>query len=332
MLTLGVDIGGTSVKLAVVDQRGRVVDRGIVPTPAVVTPRQMAALIVQAAKPLRGAGRIRGVGVGVPGLVDVERGVVHTLVNIRGWRHVPLRRVMQAAFGIPVAVDNDVNLLALAEARFGAGRGARSLVCLALGTGVGGAIVLDGQLYRGVTSSAGEVGHMPIERSGPRCGCGGWGCLEAYIGNRRIVARARRLMRHRAGHLSEALTPESLSRAAARGDRLARSLWEAVALDLAVAVAGVVNILNPDRIVIGGGVAQAGRWLFEPLRRAVRERAMAVPARAARIVPAALGTDAGAIGAATLVREYMEGTRRGHVENRPRSTVHSPQSESVSAI
>lgn len=309
MLTLGVDIGGTSVKTGLVDARGRIVAHRTVPTPSRVTPRQMVALVAQIVAPWRrrSGWRVGGVGVGVPGLVDVERGLVHTLVNIRGWRRVPLRRLMQVALRMPAVVDNDVNLMALAEARHGAGRGAQALVCVAMGTGVGGGLVLEGRLFRGATSSAGEIGHVPIRPDGPRCRCGGRGCLEAYVGNRRIVARAGALMRQRraASRRGMAPAPEALSRAADRGDRLAQAVWRAVAQDLGVALVGVVNFLNPDRIVIGGGVAQAGRWLWKPLRRLVRERAMAVPARAVRIVPAALGPSAGVVGAATLVREEM---------------------------
>jgi len=241
--------------------------------------------------------RLAGIGIGVPGLVDAQRGIVHLLTNVRGWREVPLVSRLRARLQRPVFLDNDVNLVALGEWRFGAGRGATSLVCLTLGTGVGGGLIVHGALYRGVAGAAGELGHMVLDPNGPRCACGSRGCLEAHVGSAAIVRLARQAgVAHRGR-----LTPEGLADLARRGDRTARAVWHQVGRLLGCGLASVVNLLNPDRIVIGGGVANA--WpLFAPtLQRTIRAEAMQIPARTVRVVRAQLGDQAGVIGAAVLV-------------------------------
>jgi glucokinase len=253
---------------------------------------------------------VAAVAIGVPGLVDSDRGVVHELVNIAGFRNIPLKKRVERKTGLTVFVEKDVNLMALGELHYGAGRGARNMVCVTLGTGVGGGIVIDGKLYRGSSLSAGEMGHVPLNERGPRCNCGGIGCLESYIGNKPIARSAiRRIKRGERTIISRLVggdlakvTPEVLSRAAAMGDELAVSIWEQVAARLGSVLAGAVNLLNPDVIVIGGGVSKAGRFLFTPLRRAIRERALSVPGRMAKVVRAKLGQDAGLVGGAILVK------------------------------
>jgi glucokinase len=212
-------------------------------------------------------------------------------------------------------VDNDVNCFALAEWSFGAGRGSRHLVGLALGTGVGGGLVLDGAPYRGATGAAGELGHMVIDPRGPRCGCGRHGCLEAFVGTAAIVALGRRALAKSAGLRRRVrandgrLVPRILGQAGRAGDPHARAVWAEIGHRLGLGVANLVNIFNPDRIVIGGGIAN--NWsLFSPsMRRTVRREAMRVPARAARIVRAQLGDYAGVVGTAVLVWSASSGDR-----------------------
>ena len=251
---------------------------------------------------------------GVPGLVDSIHGLVHNLTNIRGWRKVALKEYLEKNTKLTAYIDNDVNLMALGELMCGAGQGGvKNLVCLTLGTGVGGGIIIEGKIYRGSTLSAGELGHIPVNADGPRCHCGGYGCLERYVGNAYIVEKAikaiesgrRSLIKKLSEGNLEAITPRTIFQAARRGDKLAKEIWEETGRYIGVALSGVINLLNPEMIVVGGGVAQAGKLLFEPIRRTVKERAMSLPAGKVKIVPAKLGEDAGLIGAGMLVKTAL---------------------------
>ena len=231
-----------------------------------------------------------------------------------GWRDVPLRRWLERRLRCRCVVDNDANLYALGEWRFGSGRGARLLVCVTLGTGVGSGLVFDGRLHHGSSGSAGEIGHMVIDPSGPRCGCGKHGCLEAHVGTAAILAMGARAMRHGAEPLRTCareaggrLTPALISQAARQGDAAAKRLWSEVGRSLGMGLANVVNLLNPDRVVIGGGVANAWPYFAPTLLRTVRQEAMDVPARAVRIARARLGEHAGIVGAAVLVWDETGG-------------------------
>ncbi|MBN1913359.1 MAG: ROK family protein, partial [Candidatus Omnitrophica bacterium] len=192
----------------------------------------------------------------------------------------------------------DAKLMCLAEHKLGRAKGALNALCLTLGTGVGGGIIAEGELYRGSDNAAGEVGHMPINSGGRRCNCGGRGCLEAYVGNRRIESEARKVFKR-------PVSLEELSHLANVRDRRALGVWRKAGKDLGVALCGVVNLLNPERIVIGGGVAQAGKVLFDKIKETVSQQAMGVQARRVRIVKSKLGKDAGLIGAAVMVREGL---------------------------
>jgi len=193
-------------------------------------------------------------------------------------------------------MDNDANLMCLAESRLGAARGLRHAVCLTLGTGVGGGIIADGKLYRGADNATGEVGHLPINEDGPRCNCAGKACLETYIGNNRILAQAKKMF-------GRSIPLEEVSRLAAGGNKKAIALWSGVGEHLGVALTGVVNLLNPEAIVIGGGVANAGKVLFDKVKEVIRKRAMTVQARQVKVYKAKLGSAAGLIGAAVMVKE-----------------------------
>jgi glucokinase len=249
---------------------------------------------------------MRALGLDSAGIVDGARNLVLDAPNLRSWERFPLAERLGAVYELPAFLENDVNAMAWGEWHCGAGRGARHMLCLTLGTGVGGGLVLDGQLYRGATGAAGEFGHMVVERDGPRCGCGSFGCLEAYLGARYITARAAVYLERDArpsplrAMPAEARTPRVLSEAASAGDAIARAVLEETGVWLGVGLASAINLLNPERIVVGGGVARAGDLILDPARRTMRERAMSVPAEAAEVVPAALGNDAAVVGAALL--------------------------------
>jgi glucokinase len=311
---IGIDFGGTNIKCGLVDRRGRVAASVSLPTRAFARPRAFIEGTARTVERLaRSAGvrttQLRGVGVGAPGLVDRYRGVVHSLVNVPGWRDVPLARRLRARLRVPVLVDNDVNLVALGEWRWGAGRGAQSLVCLTLGTGVGGGLVIGGRLYRGARGAAGEIGHMAIDAQGPRCGCGRRGCLEALVGTAAILrlgrgamarsSRLRALVRASHGRLM----PRLIGRAARSGDPAARQVWVEIGRRLGVGLANLANLLNPECIVIGGGVSNNWTSFAPTMRKTLRAEAMDVPGRTVRVVRTALGDRAGIIGAAVLVWE-----------------------------
>ena len=307
------DFGGTNVKVGLVDPRGRIAATQALSSRVLSRPPRFVEGVARAVETLsRAAGvrpsQLRGVGVGAPGPVDVERGLVHFLVNVPGWREVPLSRALERRLHCRCVIDNDVNVFALGEWRFGAGRGAHNLVCLTLGTGVGGGLMFNGLLYRGSGGAAGELGHMVINPRGNRCGCGARGCLEAEVGTAAILRMGRRAIREGAEPLTTLaraahghLTPELISEAARRGDARARRIWVEVGRWLGVGLANVANLLNPDRIVIGGGVANAWGHFAPTMRRTVRQQALAVSARAAHIVQARFGNHAGIVGAAVLV-------------------------------
>lgn len=312
---VAVDLGGTNIKIAVVRDEKKILKKITLATKIY---RDKNALIdglsEMCVKLISESGLrksdILGIGLGAPGLIDSKKGVIHYLVNIKGFREVPVKRLIEKKTGVPVFLDNDVNVMTLGELYYGAGRGAGNMLCITLGTGVGGGIVIDGRLYRGSTLSAGEIGHMPLNEKGPICNCGGFGCMEKYVGNKHIAETAvRKIKGGRRTVITKLvknnlrkITPEVISMAEKRGDRLAASVWEEIGSHLGVTLAGVINLLNPERIVIGGGVADAGKILFDAIKKTVRQRAMRVPAHCAKIVKAKLGQDAGLIGAAVLVR------------------------------
>ncbi|NLB65007.1 MAG: ROK family protein [Lentisphaerae bacterium] len=309
---MGVDFGATGVKLARVGADGGIAARGGFATADVVgvegwldaVEREAGRLLAEAPS---GAG-CAGIGVGVPGFVDYANGFVHDLANVTGWTAVPLAESLGERLKMPVKVDNDVNVMAAGECAFGAGSAFQHAVFLTLGTGVGGGLLLNGQLYRGAFSMGGEIGHMSIDMNGVVSAMGRGG-VEQYVGNRQIVERTLRELEtgrassilERAGGRPEAVTPKVISEAAAEGDELALEIFDFVADCLATVMASVAYLLQPQAFIIGGGVAGAGAVLFEPLRRHVDERLNRHFAERLEILPAKLGNDAGVIGAASLV-------------------------------
>lgn len=320
--TVGVDFGGTTIKAGLVGASGRVTRLCALSSGGIGRPGPFVETLGKAIEALAQSvgvrpAQLRGVGVGAPGPVDVARGVVHLLVNVPGWHNVPLGARLERRLGCPCAVDNDVNLFTLGEWRFGAGHGARSLVGLTLGTGVGGGLMCDGALYRGASGAAGEVGHMVIDPRARRCGCGARGCLEAHVGTSAILHLARAALQRGAPTLRAVwkrcggrLTPAMVAQAANRGDAAARRVWRDVGHALGIGVANLVNALNPDCIVIGGGVAKAWPHFAPTMLATVRAQAMRVSVEAVRIVRAQLGDSSGILGAAVLV--WDETASKGH--------------------
>lgn len=249
--------------------------------------------------------RVLGIGAGAPGPLDTRAGVVIVAPNLR-WTNMPLRDRLAEGLGLPTALDNDANCAILGEAWVGAARGGRYVIGMTIGTGIGGGIVIDGRLYHGASDCAGEIGHMTIDLDGRHCGCGNYGCLEAYASGPAIARRAVERIEHgdasslrdMVGGDLDRITAQTVYAAAQQGDELAHEVVRDTAHYLSAGLANLLNIFNPDRVVIVGGVTQAGDRLFEPLRREVSRRAFKPAVQACEIVPGELHGLAGVYGAA----------------------------------
>ncbi len=303
-LIIGIDLGGTNLKIALLDLRYQIKDKEVLNTRKFIKKENLILAIIDSINKVidnnnLSRANILGIGLGLPGPIDYERGVVHFFPNIPGWKEVNLKSILERRLRLPVFVDNDAKVMCLAEYKLGAAKGSRNAVCITLGTGVGGGIIINGNLYRGSRNASGEIGHMPINEKGPRCNCGGRACLETYIGNNRILKEARRMFRRD-------ITLEELSYLARKQNRQAKTIWLKISGRLAVALVGAVNLLNPDCIVIGGGVAGAGEILFDNIRKIIARQAMSVQARQVKVFKAKLGNNAGLIGAAILVKEGIK--------------------------
>jgi glucokinase len=312
---LGIDIGGTNLVVGSVAADGSAVHAvASEPTHAeagssdvvdrLVTLAERA--IAQTRREVPGA-EIVGVGVGAPGPLDTKSGIVLLTPNL-GWVNLPLRRIIHDRVGLPAVLDNDANCAVLGEWWVGAARGSRHAIGLTIGTGIGGGIILDGKLYHGASDVAGEIGHTTIDTEGRRCKCGNYGCLEAYASGPNIAMRAREALE--AGAVSilpsqvggdlKRITAQTVYEAAAAGDELALEVVNDTAKFLAVGVANLLNVFNPEVVVVCGGVTLAGDHLFLPLRREVSRRAFKPAVAACRIVPGELSGTAGVYGAAKV--------------------------------
>lgn len=304
---LGADTGGTAVKWTLLDEAGGSVAGGEVPT----DPHDAAGTLARLGAAVAGTGRRPGaVGLACAGIVDPVSGRLGRSPNLPGWQESDLGAALRAAFpGLPTALANDVNAALYGEHRAGAGRGCRDLVMLALGTGVGGGVLLDGRLLIGAHCGAAELGHMVLDPGGPLCACGNRGCLEAWAGSRALLAQARALAA--AGgpfgdfvqRRGDALTTRDLADAAHGGDATARELLAEAGRRLGQAIGNLINALDPERVIVGGGVAQAGELILGPCRATAPTIVLAEGARSTPIVPAELGPAAAAVGAAWLARE-----------------------------
>jgi glucokinase len=314
---VGIDLGGTTFTVAVIERDLTVRRATERPTPAALPAARALGVIADAACELlaaahMGRGDVAAVGVAIPGSVDAARGRSRFAPNLPGWRDEPVRDVLAEALALPVALDHDVRMAALAESRVGAGRDARVFALVTVGTGVGAAIVVEGALHRGVSDAAGEVGHLPWRGDTP-CGCGRRGCVEAVGSGRAMARRARaRVGTGRRSSVvdlvdgrTDAITAREVLAAARAGDALCAAVVDEAVAALGFALVTLVNVLNPDVIAVGGGVAQAGPWLLDRLRDVVAADAWRPGREVARIVPAALGTRSGVIGAGILALEVF---------------------------
>ncbi len=308
---VGCDLGGTNLRAAVVDvENGEVLHLMSIPTLAreghdAVMDR-MADLFLDV---IKAAGMkkndIGGIGIGVPGVLDLEKGETLFLPNLPGtWPHVPLQDTITRLTGLPTALLNDVRSITNGEWRFGAGRGVDTIAVFAVGTGIGGGLVVNGQLHLGIGGTGGELGHTMIDFNGPRCGCGNNGCLEAYASGPAISAMGMKAVSQglttKIANLCEydlnRITPELIAEAAETGDEVAEEIYEKAGYYIGIAAANICASIGPRRIIIAGGVAQAGKLLLAPIRRTLKERVHIMPVEQVEVVSSKLGDNAGVIG------------------------------------
>ena len=318
---LAVDIGGTKILLALFAATGEILAKDTRPTLAAEGVNAVIARLCAASDNILQQNniepsRLGGICIACAGGIDTGRGLVVTpSPNLPGWVDIPLAEIVRKRFGIPAFVVNDASAAALGEHRYGAGRGVKNLVLLTLGTGIGGGIIADNKLYLGDVGAAGELGHMTIDADGPVCGCGNKGCLEMLASGTAVAGEALKRIRQgqkstlseMAGGKIDKITAEMVGAAARSGDTLAGEVIARAAYYLGVGLVNMVNIFNPEMIVIGGGMAGLGDLLIEPGKRLVAERAFPISSRAVRIVPAQLGNEAGVYGAAAFALEKIRG-------------------------
>ncbi len=311
---IGIDIGGTKLAAVLADKDGNILQKARKPTESEKGPQHAVQLLlgmVDEVLGLSGLSReeISGIGVSCGGPLDTKTGVVYSPPNLPGWDALPLKDMIESEFHIPTVLENDANASALAEARFGGGRGYNYVLYMTMSTGIGGGIVANGEIYHGANDSAGEVGHQILLPDGPLCGCGKHGCLEALCSGPSIARRAQEAITDQsntnilklAGGQIDHVRSEHVLQAARNGDALAVALMEETAYYMGWGIANLVNILNPQIVLLGTIAVAAGDLLLTSIRRTVAEMAMQRPSEAVKIMPAELGDSIGDLAAISLV-------------------------------
>ena len=316
---LAIDLGGTKMIAAIVSNQGQVMAKEHYLTLAGEGPQSVIDRILSAIDHLLGARKVDlsqldCISIAAAGAIDLDKGLVTLSPNLPGWHNIPLRDMVNRKYKITTFLINDASAATLGEYHFGAGRGVNNLILLTMGTGIGGGIIIDGRLYTGPSGSAGEIGHMTIDVNGPRCSCGNIGCLEMLASGTAVAREAiSRISQGEKSSLTqmvegklENITAEKVGMAAQGGDSLASEVIAKAATYLGIGMVNLVNIFNPEMIIVGGGVAQMGDLLLGPARQVVKERAFQLPAQAVRIVPAQLGDNAGVLGAAVFAHQQKQ--------------------------
>ncbi|OIK13721.1 ROK family glucokinase [Bacillus sp. MUM 13] len=317
---MGIDLGGTTIKLAFISVYGEIVHKWEIPTDISENGKHITIDIAKAIDDKlselgESKSKIVGIGMGAPGPVNYVTGSIYEAVNL-GWTDYPLKDLLEVETSLPAVIDNDANLAAVGEMWKGAGKGAKDIVCVTLGTGVGGGVIANGMLIHGISGAAGEIGHITVvPDGGAPCNCGKTGCLETVTSATGIVRLAAEAIKESDGTSlaaekiknGEILSSKLIFDCAEKGDQLSLAVVDKVAGYLGLALANVANVLNPEKIVIGGGVSKAGEVLIAPVREAFKRHAFTRVRESAEITAATLGNDAGVIGAAWLVKNaYIE--------------------------
>lgn len=305
---IGIDLGGTSIKYALISNKGEFLFQGKLPSLANISAEAVTGQLVKAINEVKTFAaeqryKIEGIGIGTPGIVDAtNRIILGGAENIKGWEKLPLADEIEKATGLPTLLGNDANLMGLGETMYGAGQGATHVVFLTIGTGIGGAVVIDGKLFNGFANRGTELGHVPLIANGEACACGSVGCLEHYASTSALVRRfAQRSAEAEIQYPGEEINGELIVRLYKAGDKLATECLEEHCDYLGHGIAGFINIFSPQRIVIGGGLSEAGDFYIEKVSRQAHRYAIPDCAANTEIIAARLGNKAGSIGAAGLI-------------------------------
>lgn len=311
MYVIGVDLGGTNFAVGLVDESGKIIARSQGKTKVDDGPQVVAKRLAEAVNEVRKGAQVSAVGIGSPGSIDHNKGIVRFSPNFPGWHDFPLAEEVKKYTNLEVYVENDANAYALGEHTFGVGRGCDHLVCLTLGTGIGGGVITHGVLLRGSTGIGAELGHMNVLPNGPKCGCGSNGCLEALAS---ATAMKKFVLDGYPRHMNSSLfeqkkpdqiTPKDIFEHAKMGDHFALSIFDRVVNAIAVAVGSLVNIFNPQLVILGGGIASAGEFLLNPIVERSRDYVLPTMLGTYQLKLSELGKDAGILGAASIVVERM---------------------------
>lgn len=308
---VGVDLGGTNIKIGVVASDGKILEKTSVKTEAAGGPEQVIENIKSGIKEILYNSRlkIKGIGIGCPGIINVKKGTVENPPNLPGWKKVKLGSIIQQEFNINVHVENDANAAAIGEMIFGAGKNLSSFIMVTLGTGVGGGIVFNRKIFRGEFGAAGEIGHVSIDGNGPKCNCGSIGCIEAFVGNQYLKDRVKTdLANHTDSKIWDLIdkdlanvTPKIIQAAAELDDEFANQVIMNMGVQLGTAFASLSNVLDISTFIIGGGVAGFGKPLFNSIYNTTAARVLTSLRNRVKVIPAKLKNDAGIKGASALV-------------------------------
>lgn len=312
-LYLGIDMGGTHIKMAIVNSDGSIIEETLLDTDIKEKPLNILKSIVKKAKELENYSKVLSIGVGIAGDIDVKTGKLRFSPNLPAWKNVPLKSILEKLTGKEVFVDNDANTAAIGAFCMDAKNKANDLICITLGTGVGGGLIFDKKLYRGASCTAGEIGHISIDYNGPKCKCGNYGCIETYMGAKYISDFARiYLKKHPSKIINELtenkpskITPQILHTAALKGDKVANAIWKDRGEKLGVFLSVIINFANPDTIVLCGGVSRSGKYLLEPAVKEMKKRAFKSASKACKIILSKYTQKLGVVGAAMLPKHKL---------------------------
>jgi len=325
LFAIGVDIGAAKLGAAVVDLEANIVTKVVKPTNAnegkkATLERTMNTILEVIEKSKVKTDKIKGIGIGLSGIVDHDKGVCFFWPNVEGWKNVPLKKIIEQEFEIEAVIDDSARTMTLAESWCGLAKNVENFIFVNVGIGVGSGVFIHGELYRGSGGTAGELGHTTVEENGPRCNCGNFGCLETLVSGPAIARRAREALEQGVISLIEELaegdldkiTPEVVVAAAKRGDKLAFNIMEKTGEYLGIGIANAINLFNPDSVIIGGGVSKAGRLLLDPVKRVVKARALQMASEKVDVKISPLGNNAGVLGAAIFVLKDIFQSLRKH--------------------
>ena len=307
---LGVDMGGTLIKIAIVDDKANVTEEAVVNTDINASPKSVIENIVEVFKKFKNYNKVKTIGIGIAGDIDFKQGIVRLSPNLPKWNKVQLKKDIEKMTGKKVFVDNDANTAAIGAYWLDIKAKADNIVCVTLGTGVGGGIIINKKLFRGNNGTAGEIGHITVEPDGRKCNCGNYGCAETYIGVRHIVKETIDLLKTKkskyivklANNDIEQITPKLLSQAAEKGDVVAKKVWNNAGEKLGILLSDIIDFFNPDCIVLCGGISNAGDLIIKPAKEQIKKRAFKTAAKACKIVVSKYTSKLGVVGAAMLVK------------------------------